>query len=566
MSLTLSAVIIGLLLLVGLPMVFISVNLQRQESARERQAQANQIARIVAAIIQSVQTGQTQLPATLMPNDPRVSFIAGQISNGLGLAETRVVSQIQIAAAGPSFLEDLLAQNAQIRGLALFDAAGRLTQTRWRTAAPPIETASFAQSNLIDLARQGFNAQDIQFIEGLNALTLLIAAPLPPSNKKVILAWVDVRSIWQDLTNLKVGETGYLYIIDHNGQPIMTPAAFVADEIPPQAAIKPGRAYWGLNGQRVSGWPAPIEGTSWQVVIEIPQAEANAGLRSLLIILGAILLFGLSLAISVARTFSRWLLQPIQTLHSSALKISRGDLSHQIKLERDDELGFLAGAFNQMVATLNNTINELRAVSLRLLSAEEAERQRIAREIHDELGQTLTALKFALLLAARKSADDENIRAAQKMATAAQEKARTLSHELRPAMLDDLGLKATLEWYVDRIEQRADLAISLEITIDEAALPSGIKTSLYRLVVEALTNIRKHAQAAAAEISLLQSGGLLHLTIADDGVGFNTETLRTTHSLGIAGMRERVNLLRGQFSIQSTVGAGAKIKITLPLF
>jgi signal transduction histidine kinase len=243
----------------------------------------------------------------------------------------------------------------------------------------------------------------------------------------------------------------------------------------------------------------------------------------------------------MARLFSRWLLSPIETLHHSATRISEGDLSHRIELDRDDELGFLAGAFNRMVATLEQTINQLHTVSQNLISAQEAERHRIAQEIHDELGQMLTALKLNLWLSIKADPDNPNLLAAQEQATAVQEKARTLSHELRPAMLDDLGLLATLEWYTDRFEQRANLAIVLDTTIDESKLSGSLKTTLYRLIAEALTNISKHAQASVVEICLAQTAETLQLTVNDDGVGFETTILSQTQALGVASMRERVN-------------------------
>ncbi len=276
-------------------------------------------------------------------------------------------------------------------------------------------------------------------------------------------------------------------------------------------------------------------------------------------------MFGLSLAIYVARLFSRWVLQPIQTLEDSALRITQGDLSYRITLGRNDELGVLALAFNQMVDTLEETIDELRSVSLRLLSAEEAERRRIAHEIHDELGQTLTAFKFSISAAMRSNPDDPNLVAAKQMASEAQEKARTLSHELRPPMLDDMGLIPTLEWYIDRLEQRANLAISLDANLNENALPTELKTTLYRLITEALTNIRKHAQASSVNIILSEDKGRISLTITDDGRGFDTAILNQIHSLGIAGMQERVNLLRGKFLLKSQPGHGTEIAVILPV-
>lgn len=568
MTLTLSAVIIGLMLLVAIPLVIISVQIQKRETAREQQEIANRVAQTVSTIVQDIQNNQAQLDPT-RKNDLRSGLIAGQISNGINLAASRALAQFQDSPQSNQPLSAIIQANPQIQGLARFSLAGELQESVWRSPELKINTQSFTQNEVFDTARQGVNAQGAPFISQYNAPLVTVAAPIFEKDKVtgVMMAWIDVQSVWQSLTDLPVGKTGYLYIIDQNGQAIITPPQF-ASVAPPaslQTRIQSRKTYPGLSGQQVIGRLALIENTPWQAVIEIPASEANASLRSLLIILGAILMFGLSLAIYVARLFSEWVLQPIHTLHDSALQITRGDLAHRIDLDRNDELGVLANAFNQMVSTLQKTIEELRKVSRRLLSAEEAERRRIAHEIHDELGQTLTALKFSLSMAARSSPDNANLIAARKMASEAQEKARTLSHELRPAMLDDMGLLPTLEWYTDRLEQRANLAVSLDAQLNEDTLSPELKTTLYRLIIEALTNVRKHAQASSVEIILVQDARRISLTITDDGQGFDTAILKQTHSLGIAGMRERVNLLRGEFLLKSQARRGTGIAVTLPV-
>jgi signal transduction histidine kinase len=419
----------------------------------------------------------------------------------------------------------------------------------------------------LQLTRQGINTLEAFLFAENNLPVAIIATPVVQGEQVtgLTLAWAALPSLWNYLLDIRVGQTGYLYLVDQNGQVVASPGA--GRPAPPALLSPPssGATYQGLSGEPVMGKSAAIENTPWRLVIEIPVAEANRSLRSLLIILAAILLFAISLAIWVARLFSRWLLQPIYTLHQSATRISAGDLAHRINLDRQDELGFLAAAFNQMVAALEQTIRELRAVSLHLLSAQELERRRIAQEIHDELGQMLTALRLNLWLSMQSDPQNQTLIAAHHQATQVQEKARHLSHELRPAMLDDLGLLPTLEWYIDRVEQRANLAIVMEAQFDEASLSPTIKTALYRLIAEALTNITKHAQASVVEINLRQNEHTLELTITDDGRGFEPAVLNHSQTLGIAGMRERVNLLQGQFCLESQPGAGAKIAVSLPL-
>jgi len=568
MTITLSAVIVGLMLLVAIPLVIISVQIQKRETAREQQEIANRVAQTVSTIIQDIQSNQPQIDP-IRQSDLRTGLIAGQIGSGINLVTSRALAQLREAIQSDQPLDTALKANPQIQGLARFDPDGQLAESVWRSPELEINVESFARSEIFDTARQGLNAQGAPFINQYNAPLVAVAAPCIEDDKVtgVVMAWLNVQSVWQSLTDLPVGKTGYLYIIDQAGQTIITPAQFISASPPTtlQSDIRARQPYRGLSGEQVVGRTAPIENTPWQAVIEIPTSEANTSLRSLLIILGAILMFGLSLAISVARIFSQWILQPIHTLHDSALQISRGDLSHRISLDRNDELGVLARAFNQMVATLEETIDELRSVSLRLLSAEEAERRRIAHEIHDELGQTLTALKFSASMAMRSNPDDPNLISTQQMASEAQERARTLSHELRPTMLDDMGLLPTLEWYVDRLEQRANLAVSLDANLSEDTLPTELKTTLYRLITEALTNIRKHAQASSVDIILVQGESHISLTITDDGQGFDTAILNRIHSLGIAGMRERVNLLRGEFLLKSQPRQGTGIAIILPV-
>lgn len=556
MTVILSTVIASLLLLIGIPMVLISVQIQRRDSDRSQQQMATHLAQSVSDLVRGVQSGQG-----ISTNDPNLDLVAHQISTELNNLTAQIVRILQSEQNSTSMLKAL----PLMQGVVIFATDGTVEQSQWRSPQSAINPTILTQSESFALAQQGTIGYEITDFDTRVSPALIVAVPTHTSGS-VAVAWFDTASLWQYFTQLNVSDTGYLYLIDSQNNAIIVPEQFAqhqASAIDINAILAKQR-YKGLNGKDVVGHLASVEGTPWRVVVEIPLAEANASLKSLLVILGAILLFGLSLAMTVARIFSGWILQPIKTLHQSAERISRGDLSHRIVLDRDDELGFLATAFNQMVETLEKAIDDLRTLSRRLLSAEEAERKRIAHEIHDELGQILVMLRFSLSMAERNSPNNPTIKAVQEMAAQAQEKARTLSHELRPAMLDDIGLLPTLQWYIDRVEQRANLAIRLDVSVDEASLPPEIKITLYRLVVEALSNVSKHAEASAVEISLRRNKMHLILKIEDDGIGFDTEILAQSVSLGISGMRERVNLLQGDFSINSQLGQGTDIKITLP--
>lgn len=568
MTLILSGIIIGLLMLVGLPIIGITVQIQQQETAREQQVLANQVARSVSNILQSIQSDQLQLTA-LLETDPRTSLMSTQISNLVNLTVAATAGNVRETLGRGGSLETLLAAQNTILGVNIVGVDGQLQRSLWRSpelaeSVDPVTAESLRQ------AQNGVATLDSLVIGTNNLPMLLLAIPIEatPGGDSVVpvaVVWVDMQNIWPYLTDLQVGQTGYLYLIDQDNSLVAAPAIMAANPVP-DLSINPPRSgsYRGLNNEAVIGRIAPISNTPWWVVIEIPSAEANASLRSLLLILGAILAFGMGIAILVARLFSQWLLAPIDTLQAGATRIIEGDLAYRVELPRNDELGLLARLTNQMVATLEQTITELRTMSLRLISVQEAERQRIARQLHDELGQSLTALRLNLWMSMRTYPEDETLAQAHDLSIAVQETARNLSHELRPAMLDDLGLIPTLNWLIDRVEQRANLAISLEDHLDETQLAAETKTTLYRLVAEALTNISKHARASSANIELSREQDQIWLRISDDGVGFDPDILQQTQSLGIDGMRERVNLLRGRFRIESEPNCGTNITVCLP--
>lgn len=215
---------------------------------------------------------------------------------------------------------------------------------------------------------------------------------------------------------------------------------------------------------------------------------------------------------------------------------------------------------------LKQSQRELRRLSANLSSAREEERRRIARELHDELGQRLTALKMDLStltsaggpVAARNRIDellemvDETVVAVRRIAT-----------ELRPLMLDDLGLIAAIEWLAHESGRR--MGIDIELQLGEADPPIGdaARIALYRMVQEALTNIARHAQATSVRIGLRCSATELELTVHDNGVGFSSEAMHREGSHGLVGIRERAHMLGGQLTISGPPGGGLTVRLPL---
>lgn len=204
----------------------------------------------------------------------------------------------------------------------------------------------------------------------------------------------------------------------------------------------------------------------------------------------------------------------------------------------------------------------LEALSRRLLSVQEEERRRVAIELHDELGQVLTAVKINL-----ESMPAQLLHAVDSVDRAMQT-TRDLALDLRPPMLDDLGLAAALRWYADRFAQQTHLVLHLSLE-EIPDLSPALATACFRVVQEALTNVARHASARNVRIDVHRTPRGLELTVCDDGAGFDVEAARAraAHgaSLGLVGMEERVSLAGGTIDIRSTAGKGTEIRVLSPI-
>lgn len=211
---------------------------------------------------------------------------------------------------------------------------------------------------------------------------------------------------------------------------------------------------------------------------------------------------------------------------------------------------------------------ELRALSASMVDAREEERRRIAREMHDELGQRLTALQMELsglqsLVPA--SAAGARIERMLDMIDETIASVRRISTELRPLMLDDLGLIAAVEWLAQSWSQRMSIRVTADLGQQEPAIGASAAIAVYRMIQEALTNVARHARASRVKIRLRQHHGELELMVQDDGVGFSDLSAQPAGSHGLLGIRERAYMLGGHLEIDNARGGGARITVRLPL-
>ncbi|MDH3575019.1 MAG: histidine kinase, partial [Desulfobacteraceae bacterium] len=213
--------------------------------------------------------------------------------------------------------------------------------------------------------------------------------------------------------------------------------------------------------------------------------------------------------------------------------------------------------------------DQLRRLSGSIMANQEKERAAIARELHDELGQVLTALNMdsAWLHDRLKEIDSKAAQRALSMAELIDktiDEVRSLAIRLRPGVLDDLGLVDALEWYTAEFERRTGITCVFE-HFNIPNISDNIATAAYRIAQEALTNVARHASASRIEVDLKEKEGILSLTTVDNGMGFNASELSETEALGLAGMRERAVLVNGVLNVLSQPGDGTRVHFKVPI-
>ena len=208
----------------------------------------------------------------------------------------------------------------------------------------------------------------------------------------------------------------------------------------------------------------------------------------------------------------------------------------------------------------------LRMLSSQLLNLQEEERARLSRDIHDDLGQLATTAVLQLRMANRLQGEESTRKIEQALEAVEHllERSRELASGLRPPMLNELGLKATLQSYLSEFEVRSEIAVHADLLGCPEKLPTVISLNLYRILQEALTNVVKHAAVEEVFVELNAGERSVTLIVRDEGVGFRPEMVQGS-GLGILGMRERVGLLGGHFEVVSQPGAGTQIRADLPL-
>ena len=405
---------------------------------------------------------------------------------------------------------------------------------------------------------------------------------------------------------------GSVDLVDSHGLTIASTSPsrrFIPVENPDEvAASLQARRSWVGHGTRdaattvIAMWP--MTSGHWGVVVRQEQTEAFAStllVRRTMIWLGPVLL---ALTLLFAWGGARSVLNPIAALTHSAEGIAYGNLNQPIPPMGDDEIGRLGRSFEHMRLALKASLahieqanevleqrveertQELKGLYLKLqereawreellrkvISAQEDERKRLARELHDETSQTLSALAMKIetaLTAWPSEPGRERLVEARALTVRTLEELHRLIFDLRPSVLDDLGLLSAIRWYAERPLEPRGVAVRCEFSGFWRRLMPELETALFRVVQEAITNIAKHSGAETVLIQCLERDDRIAIEIEDDGQGFSPESLpppaARERGLGLLGMRERIQLFGGTIEIDSAPGSGTRIVVSVPL-
>jgi len=217
---------------------------------------------------------------------------------------------------------------------------------------------------------------------------------------------------------------------------------------------------------------------------------------------------------------------------------------------------------------INQQREDLRTLAGRMMTAQDDERRRVARDLHDDLSQKLAFLAMDMGKLANKPSAAEfvaELRPLQLRAADAAMTVRRISHQLHPSVLDDIGLEAALEQYCEEFESRTGISTQFTSRDVPDPLPKEIASSLYHIAQECLRNVAKHSKSETVAVELEFKNGVVHLTVKDQGVGLRAEREKAERGIGMVAMKERAHLVNGKVSIQSETGAGTEVKVEVPL-
>lgn len=420
--------------------------------------------------------------------------------------------------------------------------------------------------------------------------SMYYATTIPVIDNKVILGyivkWRSINSTPEALERLSalLGAKAKLYIANTDRSLWTDMVRPIANPIPKNANFRSNTyEYLHGKGNGVIATEKPIRNTPWLLLIEFSEKTvlepATTYLQWIIIIASILVCIGIFITWILSRNITR----PLNKLTAAVSMMASGNDSPAVAIDRRDEVGKLARAFNAMTIQVRNAktdleqkvvereqmTEQLRNLSAHLQNIREQERIHIAREMHDELGQLLTGFKMDVSwLRKRYATEDpvikEKLTEMESLINDAVSFVRKIAAELRPSILDDLGLIPALEWQSKEFQKRYGIEVEFNSRVQDIHTTELIATGLFRMYQESLTNVARHSEASKVQSVLQTSNTHITLTITDNGKGFDIDSSGERKTLGLLGMKERAFMIGGKLDINSRPGAGTTISIKVP--
>ena len=395
------------------------------------------------------------------------------------------------------------------------------------------------------------------------------------------------------VSNLRVGPNGFAFLVDEAGTILYHPEDEMlgadAHEHPAVAALLRGETgaqtlgdggsitvvgYTPLSlGKLSSSLLADRSWEGWGLLTSESWNDLLAPLQPYARLMFMLLVLLITLPLLVLAINSRRIVAPLQRLATQVGRVASGEFDTQVSIDTGpSEIRELGKAFNQMVDQLREYRSDIQSYVVSILNTQEQERKRVARELHDDTAQALVVLGRRIEIVQEHTMNAElsdELEAVRDMVDDSLQSVRRFTRDLRPPLLEELGLPRTLEILGDRLDREETFRVNVYIMGEIRPLLPEMELGLYRLAQESLSNVRRHANASVVEVNFWYEPDQVILEVSDDGIGFEVPAdqseLMRSGRLGLMGIHERARLFGGSAQISSQVGRGTTVRVGIPL-
>ncbi len=492
--------------------------------------------------------------------------------------------QIATLERGRELIADFVNRDG---GIIILDANGFVSVTN--PFRPDLIGQDFSQESYFqEVKNQPFTFSNVIKEPGTDQDMIVIAVPIINAADEFVGViagrfYIQYQGLGRDIQQLQVGEEGTAYLVDQNGRLIYHPIdSLIGTDFNQRVAVQrlqAGDREGAITTFSEDGESRTVEGyavvqiTGWGLVIGEPWSQVVAPALTSLQPVGIVLAIGLILVAGLVSGGVQRVTDPIQSLVRQTRQVAAGDYDAQVSLSRIKEIRELGMAFNEMVQQIRRYRAGVSQYVADITQSQEEERKRVARELHDDTVQSLIAINQRLELLRNTLDDDpDEIRArvmeVKTMVTGAIASVRQFSRDLRPLALEDLGLVAAMHYLVNQLGESEKIEATLDVEGEIGELFSDLEVAIYRIVQEALNNVKKHAQATQVKVVAQFTKNQIKLTVRDNGKGFEVPESFTDFasdgSFGVMGLQERAQLFGGSISIQSELDNGTIVRLVVP--